>query len=199
MAKNINNIIPFVTLNEEDKKMIPLPKAIQNGSSISAAYVFDKCIVNAMHQVYVKGLIDNIPQHCNKALFKILQHANQMFYMPYDRDDLDEEDCWDEVFYDEIFEEKNNWDNIDMPLGCVIDRNASSSIKVEKVPFFEDTLKSEKSDIRPKPKKIIRPDPNKEVLPPVKDKKPPVRYILNCRCLKKYLKLKKLRNQNHLR
>lgn len=173
--KTNHNNIGLMPLTENDKATIQLPKNFTQISNITANYIVDKTVVNAMHLVYIKELQEAIPIHCKDSVFSIFNSMNQLFFMPYDRDDIDGLDNAEEVFYDEILNEVNNWDEIEMPKDSIIDREASSSIFVDNIgakalpAAVSADDKKDKSQNNKKPAAIKAQSKDAPTPPPKKD------------------------------
>ena len=118
-----------------------------NNADIAGQHIMNKVLILANHKIYSDYLDNQISEHCISSIKNIISSANEIFFMPYDRDDLEENSKNDIVFYDEVFIEKNNWKPVEMPNGNNIDREASSNIKVIKEEDKDKLLNHNKTQL----------------------------------------------------
>lgn len=147
-----------ITLSETDKQMIPLNKNFNFISEAVVHYALEKIIINSAHLLFLGDMHEVIPDHCEESIFRILDCTTKLEFLQYDKDDLNinqenKEENREGVFeivdnpsnrsltiiknrplmLDDYIENINNWDAIDMPGINPIDREACSTIKVEKI------------------------------------------------------------------
>lgn len=155
-----NKVQEAIPLSDEDKAMITKKRNFNILSEAVVQYTLEKIILNSAHLLYLGDLHEQIPHHCEESIFRIVNCATKLEFLQHDRDDLQTKSLQDDVkeeniegnyeivdnpsqgsrtlikhrhvLYEDYVENINNWDSIKMPDENPIDREACSTIKVEK-------------------------------------------------------------------
>ncbi len=154
-----NKLQEAIPLNEDEKAMITKKKYFSTISEAVVQYSLEKIILNSAHLLYLGDLHEIIPQQCEESIFRILNCATKLEFIQHDKDDFQPKNLNNvkeeniegnyeiidnpsqgsrtlikqkQILYEDYVENINNWDSIKMPDENPIDREACSTIKVEK-------------------------------------------------------------------